>query len=80
MKVKIYYKIIKNCKKTTAQDTLRNYRDISEFEKCIEYPNVKITEKNLIQLWEETEIQLFDVKNKIKEILFNFENNKNIKL
>ena len=61
--------------KTTAQDTLRNYRDISEFEKCIEQL-LKITEKNLIQLGEEIEIQLFDVKNKIKEILFNFENNK----
>ena len=61
--------------KTTTQDTLRNYRDISEFEKCIEQL-LKITEKNLIQLGEEIEIQLFDVKNKIKEILFNFENNK----
>ena len=61
--------------KTTTQDTLRNYRDISEFEKCIEQL-LKITEKNLIQSGEEIEIQLFDVKNKIKEILFNFENNK----
>ena len=36
----------------------------------------KITEKNSIQLGEKTEIQLFDVKIKIKEIVFNFENNK----